>query len=228
VAPFPARDAEADRERYDIVGPPEDGGLVFAFNYECNTICNLDEEGFTGGGRLSLGAHVLYVLFQLFLCDMSLDIMDMVEKVQARNVAKTSDGVVHCGVEDFWDYGDEEIVENGIRIMPEDEFCEAGLVLSDLSLWAGKAGGVVGTWNATPPDAVLFVVGGVDGEGHVTMDSISSRRVDQHGVGVEFNVCDEDVGENRFGVGVANSRQHRVWEVEIVGRHFVFLVVRKI
>jgi hypothetical protein len=40
-------------------------------------------------------------------------------------------------------------------------------------------------------------------------------------------VRDKDGGESRFGVGVSNSRQHSVWEVEVVGRHCVFLVVRK-
>jgi hypothetical protein len=72
------------------------------------------------------------------------------------------------------------------------------------------------------------VVGGVDGEGQMAMDSVSSCRVDLRGVGVEFNMCDEDGGESRFVVGVANFRQHRVREVEIVGCHSGFLVVRKI
>jgi hypothetical protein len=41
-------------------------------------------------------------------------------------------------------------------------------------------------------------------------------------------MCNEDGGESRLGVGVANFRQHRVWEVEIVGCHCVFFfVVRK-
>jgi hypothetical protein len=44
-----------------------------------------------------LGAHALDVLFQLFLCDVSVDIMEMVEKGQARYIAETSDGVAHCG-----------------------------------------------------------------------------------------------------------------------------------
>jgi hypothetical protein len=38
-------------------------------------------------------------------------------------------------------------------------------------------------------------------------------------------VCDEDGGESRFCVGVANFRQHRVWEVENVRCHCGFLVV---
>jgi hypothetical protein len=51
----------------------------------------------------------LDVLFQLFLCDVSVDIMEMVEKVQARYIAETSDGAAHCGEEDGWYCSDEEI-----------------------------------------------------------------------------------------------------------------------
>jgi hypothetical protein len=40
-------------------------------------------------------------------------------------------------------------------------------------------------------------------------------------------VRDEDGGEIRPGVGVSNFRQHRVWEVEVVGRNCGCLVVRK-
>jgi hypothetical protein len=61
----------------------------------------------------------------------------------------------------------------------------------------------------------------------MAMDSASSCRVDRRGVGVEFNMCDEDGGESRFCVGVANFRQHRVWEVENVSCHCGFLVVKK-
>jgi hypothetical protein len=43
----------------------------------------------------------------------------------------------------------------------------------------------------------------------------------------EFDVREEDGGEGRLGGGVANSRQHRVWEVEVVGQHCGFLVVKK-
>jgi hypothetical protein len=43
------------------------------------------------------------------------------------------------------------------------------------------------------------------------MNSISSRLVDRRGVGVDFNVHDEDGGEGRICVGVAIPRQHRVW-----------------
>jgi hypothetical protein len=93
-----------------------------------------------------------------------------------------------------------------------------------LSLWAGKAGGG-GYLECNAADAALFVVVGVDGEGQMAMDSISSCRVYRRGVGVEFNVCDEDGGESRFCVGVANLCQHRVWEVENVRRHCGFLEV---
>jgi hypothetical protein len=48
-----------------------------------------------------------------------------------------------------------------------------------------------------------------------------------HHTYLEFNVRDEDGGKGRLCVGVADSRQHRVWEVEVVGRYCGFLVVKK-
>jgi hypothetical protein len=104
-------------------------------------------------------------------------------------------------------------------------FCNLGvrgLVLVGGEGWRGG-----GYLERNAADAALFVVVGVDGEGQMAMDSVSSCRVDRCGVGVEFIVCDDDGGESSVGVGVANFRQHRVWEVEIVGCHCGFLVVRK-
>jgi hypothetical protein len=69
----------------------------------------LNEEGFDGGGRVPLGAHALDVLFQLFLCDVSVDIMEMVEKGQAIYIAETSDGVANGGEKNGRDCSDEEI-----------------------------------------------------------------------------------------------------------------------
>jgi hypothetical protein len=184
-----------------------------------------------------LGAHALDVLLQLFLCDLSVDIMEMVDKGQARCIFETSDGVVHYGEDDGWDCGDDEIGEDGIRIIPEDELCEKGLMLLIVFrnfgvcclVLVGGEGWRDGQYlERHAANAALFVVGGVGGEGQMAMDSVSSRRVDRRGVGVEFNVCDKDGGESRSGVGVANFRQHRVLEVEIVGCHSGFFMVRKI
>jgi hypothetical protein len=179
VTPFPARDFEVARERYDLIGPLEDGGLggfIDAFDVEGNPIF---------GGRLPLGAHALDVLLQIFLCDMSVDITDMVKEGHARHIAETSDGVAHCSEEDGWDRGYEEIAEDGIRIMPNDEIYEERLVLvvvlrnfGVLGLvlvgWEGWRGG--GDLERNAADAALFVVGGVDGEGQVAMDSVSLRQ----------------------------------------------------
>jgi hypothetical protein len=79
---------------------------------------------------MPLGPHALDVLFQLFLCDLSVDIMEMVEKGQARHVSETGDGVAHRIEEDGWYRIDEEIAEDGIHSMPKDELCEEGLVLA--------------------------------------------------------------------------------------------------
>jgi hypothetical protein len=80
-----------------------------------------------------------------------------------------------------------------------------GLVLVGGEGWRGG-----GYLERNAADAALFVVVGDDGEGQMAVDSVSSCRVDRRGVGVEFDVCDEDGGKSRFGVGVANFRQHRV------------------
>jgi hypothetical protein len=150
----------------------------------------LDEEGFDGGGRVPLGAHVLNVLSKLFLCDVSIYIMEMVKKGQARYVAETSDRVAHCGEKDGWDCGNEEIAEDGILIMPEDELFEEGLVLPivfrnfgvrGLVLLGGEGWRDSGYLECNAVDAALFVVGGVDGEVQVAMDSVFSRRVDPRG-----------------------------------------------
>jgi hypothetical protein len=61
---------------------------------------------------------VLHLLFHLFLCVVSIDIMEMVEKVQARYISETSDGVANGGKKDGWDCSDEDIAEDGICIMP--------------------------------------------------------------------------------------------------------------
>jgi hypothetical protein len=122
-----------------------------------------------------------------FLCGVSVDIMEMVEKGQARYIAETSDGVAHCGEEDGRDCGDEEIAEDGIRIMSKDKLCEEGLVLAIVLHNSGIRGLFLVVWKGwrssgglecNAVDAVLFVVCGVDGEGQMAIDSISSHRVD--------------------------------------------------
>jgi hypothetical protein len=65
-----------------------------------------------------LGAHALDVLLKLFLCDVSVYIIEMAEKGQARYISETSEGVANGGKKDGWDCSDEEIVEDGICIMP--------------------------------------------------------------------------------------------------------------
>jgi hypothetical protein len=77
-----------------------------------------------------LGPYALDVLFQLFLCDVYIDIMEMVERGQERHDSETGDGVALPGEEDGWYRGDEDIAENGIHIMPKDKLCEKGLVLA--------------------------------------------------------------------------------------------------
>jgi hypothetical protein len=104
-------------------------------------------------------------------------------------------------------------------------FCNFGV--RGLFLVGGESWRGDGYLERNATDAALFVVVGVDGEGQMAMDSVSSCRVDRRGVGVEFDVCDEDGGKSRFCVGVANFRQHRVWEVENVRCHCDFLVVLK-
>jgi hypothetical protein len=69
-------------------------------------------------GGVPLGAHALDVLFQLFLCDVSVDIMEMVEKGQARYIAETSDGVMDGGKKYGRNCSDEEIAEDGICSIP--------------------------------------------------------------------------------------------------------------
>jgi hypothetical protein len=132
VTPFPARDFETARLRDYVIDPSKYGGLggfVHAFDGEGNPIFNLDEKGFDGGGRVPLGPHALDVLFRLFLCGASVDIMDMGEKGQARHVSEAGDGAALHGEEDGWYHCDEEIAEDGIRIVPKDEIREESLVL---------------------------------------------------------------------------------------------------
>jgi hypothetical protein len=179
----------------------------------------LDKEGLYSGVWVPLVPHALDVLLQIFICDVSVDIMEMVEKRQARHVAEAGDGVAHHGEEYGWYRGDGEIAEDGICIMPKDELCEEGLLLAFVLPNFGVCGLVLVYWEGwrwggdlerAAADAALFFVCGIDGEGQVAMDSFYLRRVDRCGVGVGFNMREEDGGEVRLCVGVANSRQHGV------------------
>jgi hypothetical protein len=90
----------------------------------------LDKKGFDVGWWVPLSPHALDVLFQFFLCDASVDIMEMGKKGQTRYVSKTGDGVALCGEEDGLHCGDEEIAEDGICIVPADELRKEDLVLT--------------------------------------------------------------------------------------------------
>jgi hypothetical protein len=107
--------------------------------------------------------------------------------------------------------------------VPQHEFGEEGLVLHvvfgdfrvrSLVLVGGEIGRCRGYFEGDAANAAELVVFGVDGEGEMPMDSVSSRGVDRRGVGIELYMGGEDGDEGGFRVRVTDSCEHRVWQVE--------------
>jgi hypothetical protein len=126
----------------------------------------------------------LGVLIQSLFRDPAVHIVEVCEEGEACHVTETGDRVALGCEGNCWDCCDEEVAKEGIGIVPQNEFCEEGLVLPvflgdfrvrSLILVGGERGRCLGYFENYAADAVALVVLGIYGEGEMPMDSVSSR-----------------------------------------------------